>query len=542
MFQDIVVAVEEVFPGKNVRKKLNLDQALINSIREVGIINPITVKQNGKGYEIVAGHRRYAAAKKAELQSVPCRLMGDEDADLISLIENNSRKNLNDFEYAEAFAGLSGHSDGYIAGVFGKTVTFVRQRRALTALHTVIKEKLIRWKVSFNVAESLTKLSHQQQLEIARDKTMDWDRGAWMVLRAVQDKTQLNSKNVVFELDSYEGESTSDLFSNEPDLLVFNDQEQARTLQEVALEGWRAKLADHPKCDFCHIISSQDKFWNTYRTDRVDSVHHESPMNPAHALRFLRTKAFRKYRADNPNIEIGIVCIAEDLARVRWVFPATLRSPKTKAKDLNSNGSTEAFTFGPTAVSAFAAHRTDLVRHYMLKDKGYRAVMAAVVCDLAGINMGREPHAWKEKIKDRYFQSKTAGVTIPMFHQNSDFLKVIKDPKLPEMFMHKVVGSIFDDGSFFSAIDVLAKHYKIRLAKHFIPTEQILKLMTTLELKKLYDEFKLSGTYKTKKELIGIIRAAFAHTSKKLTWCPPQFEFKTKRGTVEEELDDHIPA
>jgi ParB family transcriptional regulator, chromosome partitioning protein len=83
-------------------------QALAASIREVGILQPIVVRQAERGYELVAGERRLRAAKVAGLATVPVVLRDTDDADLLreALIENIHREDLGPIELAEAFRQL----------------------------------------------------------------------------------------------------------------------------------------------------------------------------------------------------------------------------------------------------------------------------------------------------------------------------------------------------------------------------------------------------------------------------------------------------
>lgn len=534
MYKDIAVATIALVPGKNARKHLNIDQALIRSIKEVGIINPITVKQNGKGYEIVAGHRRYAAAKKADLQEIPCRLIDENHASLIGLIENDSRNDLTDMEYAEAFAKLANYEDAHIAKLFGKTSLFVRQRRALAELDKELKILLERHQVGFDIANTLTRLSWRQQKELAHDTEVDWSHGAWQIHRHINSATQLKTDNVLFDQNKYEGNFVSDLFSENPESLIFEDQAQAKTLQEVSVESWRAKLEAIPYWDFCHIITSNDSstFWKNYEL-RAES-HDCQKDHPATLTTMPRKKVAKEFRTAFGQEEIGVLAVVRNLTNINWIPFVTIK--KGKAQDVKKSTVEKDFTFGPTAKEAFAAHKTDLVRKHMLEDKGFRVVMAAVVCELAGIQMSQQPHSWGDKIKDRT----SPDFKIPMYYQPSEFFKVIDSPKLPQMFMSKVVGSIFDDRDYFGAVDVLAKHYGIKVAKEFFPTAQILKLMPLVELKKIFDKFKMKGAFKTKKDLVNIILNE--SVKNKLTWCPSIFEFKTRNGSSEQELDDHIPV
>jgi len=106
------VPVNAVAPNpKQPRTRWDPDeiQSLADSIREVGILQPIVVRRSGEdGYELIAGERRLRAAKVAGLATVPVVLRDTDDADLLreALIENIHRQDLGPIELAEAFRQL----------------------------------------------------------------------------------------------------------------------------------------------------------------------------------------------------------------------------------------------------------------------------------------------------------------------------------------------------------------------------------------------------------------------------------------------------
>lgn len=81
---------------------------LAASIRSCGILQPLTVRRAGKGYELVAGERRLRAARIAGLREVPCLVaqVGEEDSALLALMENLQRRDLDCWEEAQAIARL----------------------------------------------------------------------------------------------------------------------------------------------------------------------------------------------------------------------------------------------------------------------------------------------------------------------------------------------------------------------------------------------------------------------------------------------------
>ena len=92
--------------------RINFSQKVLEelsaSIKEQGIIQPVLLRKDGNGYELVAGERRFRAAKMAGLTHVPAVIKNITDSDLLemSIVENIQRENLNSLEEAEAFQQL----------------------------------------------------------------------------------------------------------------------------------------------------------------------------------------------------------------------------------------------------------------------------------------------------------------------------------------------------------------------------------------------------------------------------------------------------
>ena len=99
------IPITSIEPNKEqARKKFDLEklEELSNSIKEYGIIQPIIVTKKGDYYEIIAGERRWRAAKMAGLKTLPCLVREEEKQKNmeISLIENIQRQDLNPIEKA----------------------------------------------------------------------------------------------------------------------------------------------------------------------------------------------------------------------------------------------------------------------------------------------------------------------------------------------------------------------------------------------------------------------------------------------------------
>lgn len=95
----IFVPVDEISPNPAQPRKVFTDSELAElsqSIRQYGILNPLTIRLRGGKYELIAGERRLRAAKLAGLREVPCILLdvNMEESSLIALVENLQRKTL----------------------------------------------------------------------------------------------------------------------------------------------------------------------------------------------------------------------------------------------------------------------------------------------------------------------------------------------------------------------------------------------------------------------------------------------------------------
>lgn len=105
------IEVQSISPNPNQPRKLFSEDSILklaDSISRYGIIQPLTVRQIGEKYELIAGERRLRAAKELGLKTVPCIISeaSEEKSAEISIIENLLREDLNIFEQAEAIEAL----------------------------------------------------------------------------------------------------------------------------------------------------------------------------------------------------------------------------------------------------------------------------------------------------------------------------------------------------------------------------------------------------------------------------------------------------
>ena len=124
------------------------------SIKNKGVITPITLRKSGKDYEIVAGERRWRAAKKANLKSIPAYIIdikNNSEMMQVALIENIQREDLNAIEEAEGYAILNskyGLSHDEIANIIGKKRTTISNALRLLKLPPEIRKSIRAGKIS----------------------------------------------------------------------------------------------------------------------------------------------------------------------------------------------------------------------------------------------------------------------------------------------------------------------------------------------------------------------------------------------------------
>ncbi|MGI8669631.1 MAG: ParB/RepB/Spo0J family partition protein [Aridibacter sp.] len=188
-------------PRKNF-PETELDE-LTQSIKANGIVQPILVRPKGKGYQIVAGERRWRAAQRAELDKIPVVVKEVSDDKLleIALIENIQRQELNPIEEAKAYQKLIeeiGLTQEMVANRVGKNRSFVTNYLRLLKLPEEILDFVEENKLSVGHARALIMLeSEESQIELAKNiigmslSVRDTEKA---VKRIAQGKTQDNRK------------------------------------------------------------------------------------------------------------------------------------------------------------------------------------------------------------------------------------------------------------------------------------------------------------------------------------------------------------
>lgn len=148
----VFLPISQVEPGLNQPRKRFDDESLADladSIREHGIIQPLTVRRLTSGYyQIIAGERRWRAAKLAGLNEVPAVIIEADDRKVmeLGLIENLQREDLNPMEEAEGYQVLLtdyGMTQEEVARRMGKSRPAITNALRLTALPPEVRQLLI---------------------------------------------------------------------------------------------------------------------------------------------------------------------------------------------------------------------------------------------------------------------------------------------------------------------------------------------------------------------------------------------------------------
>ncbi len=172
----VSLRITEVEPNKDQPRKIfeptQLEE-LAASVKEHGIIQPIVVSKNENGfYTIIAGERRWRAAKMANLREIPAivRKYDEKTASEIALIENLQRENLNPMEEADGFRNLMdlyGMTQEEISEKIGKSRSAVANALRLLALKEPVREMVRNGKLSAGHGRTLLAAPDAEQVALA---------------------------------------------------------------------------------------------------------------------------------------------------------------------------------------------------------------------------------------------------------------------------------------------------------------------------------------------------------------------------------------
>lgn len=163
--------INDIKPNsKQPRKSFPDDKIdeLARSIETHGIIQPIMVRTAGEGYEIVAGERRWRAARRANLKQVPCivRELTEEQNMLVAIIENMQREDLNPMEEAEALNQMItnyGLTQEEVSKSVGKSRPYITNALRLLKLPPDIQEMVVQGELTNGHARAILGVKEEKR-------------------------------------------------------------------------------------------------------------------------------------------------------------------------------------------------------------------------------------------------------------------------------------------------------------------------------------------------------------------------------------------
>ena len=205
------IKIASVKLGENYRKEIDeksIDE-LIESIKSVGLLQPITVREiKNDEFILIAGFRRFRAHVKMKAETIEATILtiDEEQARTASLIENIQRENPHAMDEGEAFYEMSTNkTPEQIAKQLGVSVNYVVKRIQLVQLIDPVKKMFYQNKISLNIAIEFAKLQPKQQKEIFEEysqpegKTKIFDKSLREFKRYVENNFVTNLSKALFD-------------------------------------------------------------------------------------------------------------------------------------------------------------------------------------------------------------------------------------------------------------------------------------------------------------------------------------------------------
>ena len=163
---NVSIPIDQIRPNSYQPRRLFREEelvALTESIRRNGVLTPVLVRPSENGYELIAGERRWRAARKAGLETIPAliREVNGEDALTFAIVENEQRDNLSAIESAHAYQRLIdefGYGQQQVAEAVGVSRAQVSNLLRLRQLPPSVQQRIERRELSMGQARPLVGL------------------------------------------------------------------------------------------------------------------------------------------------------------------------------------------------------------------------------------------------------------------------------------------------------------------------------------------------------------------------------------------------
>lgn len=164
------IPVDKIIPNPYQPRKvfsISALEELSKSIKEYGVLQPITVRQKENGYELVAGERRLRAAKMAKLETIPAIInnMSNEYSAVLALLENLQREDLNFIEESLGYENLikeHNFTQQQLAEKLGKNQSTIANKLRILKLPDTVKQYLVENGLTERHARALLKLPSEE--------------------------------------------------------------------------------------------------------------------------------------------------------------------------------------------------------------------------------------------------------------------------------------------------------------------------------------------------------------------------------------------
>lgn len=232
---------------------------IVDSIREHGVLEPLVVAKTPAGYQIIAGERRWRAAKIAGLAKVPVIIKETTPQGMLemAIIENVQRVDLNPLERAQAFKRLIdefGFSTGEIAVRIGKSAPYVSNTLRLLTIPDVLKDALASGATTEGHVRALASLEDPHLIVDAYKEVLAKNlsvRGAEELARKVKAKANIAPRQQKQaqrlesdELDKYEDDITQKLSDEKVKVKVKISQSRIEGKVHIAAKGKQEATAE----------------------------------------------------------------------------------------------------------------------------------------------------------------------------------------------------------------------------------------------------------------------------------------------------------
>ena len=245
--------IDELRPNPYQPRKVFSQTALeelSNSIKVYGILQPVTVRQKDDKYELIAGERRFRAAKLASFETIPAIVhnMSDESSAVLALLENLQREDLNFIEEAMGYESLiKEHSftQQQLAEKLGKNQSTIANKLRILRLPSEVKIKLVENGLTERHARALLKLPTEELMKEVLDKIIKNE--------LTVKKTEKLIKDIIESLEAAdEPEKKQSIKASMGIRIYLNTIKQA--FDAILNTGIKAKYNEIDKGDYMEVV------------------------------------------------------------------------------------------------------------------------------------------------------------------------------------------------------------------------------------------------------------------------------------------------